>query len=93
VSANNLEIQNKLDEKNCPFCAEKIKSSAVKCKHCGSNLPIKVSGSNEWMKYTPIGKHTRRANMTGEDRRFMRWFWFWFFAIPFLLLLITKLFE
>lgn len=22
----------------CPFCAEKIKSKAVKCKHCGSDL-------------------------------------------------------
>lgn len=26
------------DEKKCPFCAELIKSEAVKCKHCGSTL-------------------------------------------------------
>ncbi|HBP0911844.1 TPA: hypothetical protein L5599_003515 [Pseudomonas aeruginosa] len=26
------------DEKKCPFCAEFIKSEAVKCKHCGSTL-------------------------------------------------------
>lgn len=26
------------DEKQCPYCSEVIKSSAVKCKHCGSDL-------------------------------------------------------
>lgn len=23
----------------CPFCAEEIKAEAVKCKHCGSEIP------------------------------------------------------
>lgn len=26
------------DLKDCPFCAEKIKLAAIKCKHCGSML-------------------------------------------------------
>ncbi len=26
------------DEKTCPFCAEKVKIAAIKCRHCGSEL-------------------------------------------------------
>lgn len=26
------------DERDCPFCAERIKKAALKCKHCGSSL-------------------------------------------------------
>lgn len=26
----------------CPFCAEEVKAAAVKCKHCGSALPLAV---------------------------------------------------
>lgn len=28
-----------VETKDCPFCAEKVRFSAVKCRHCGSALP------------------------------------------------------
>jgi hypothetical protein len=27
------------DERPCPFCAEAIKKAAIKCRHCGSEVP------------------------------------------------------
>lgn len=30
------------DYKKCPFCAEAVRKEAVKCKHCGSELPAPI---------------------------------------------------
>ncbi|HDI3035680.1 zinc ribbon domain-containing protein [Cronobacter sp. EKM101R] len=36
----------------CPFCAELVKSEAVKCKHCGSDLmPTQGEKGDLWIPY------------------------------------------
>jgi phage shock protein PspC (stress-responsive transcriptional regulator) len=35
--------------KNCPYCAESIQESAVKCRYCGSNLKP-TALSREWYR-------------------------------------------
>lgn len=41
--ADSLEVKSKT--KQCPYCAEEILEAAIKCKHCGSELPIKNNKS------------------------------------------------
>ena len=33
-------VKSNADTKKCPFCAEEVKLAAIKCKHCGSELPV-----------------------------------------------------
>lgn len=49
------------DSKKCPFCAEKIKFDAIKCKHCGEYLDGR---RNESQKYDNnyIYEQNRRNN-------------------------------
>lgn len=37
--ADSSKVERKT--KQCPYCAEDVLEAAIKCKHCGSDLPIK----------------------------------------------------
>jgi hypothetical protein len=39
LRATGIAVVLESDEVKCPYCAESVKRQAVKCKHCGSDLP------------------------------------------------------
>jgi len=38
MKGTGLAVKKVSDDVACPFCAEKIKRNAIKCKHCGSDI-------------------------------------------------------
>ncbi len=48
------------DTKQCPFCAEEINSTAIKCKHCGERLDAattpKASSNEKTVRRLPYWK-------------------------------------
>lgn len=39
LTARGTAVVAQSDERPCPYCAEPVKAAAVKCRHCGSDLP------------------------------------------------------
>jgi hypothetical protein len=41
--------------RQCPYCAEKIKLAAIKCKHCGSEIPPATVNTQQGDTQSPAG--------------------------------------
>ena len=45
LSVINLEAEEREKMKTCPYCMERIKPAAVKCRHCGSDIEQLLSSA------------------------------------------------
>lgn len=50
----------------CPFCAEEVRSAAIKCKHCGEALEPKRGGTIKIYKGYSIAKEAKGCSVDGR---------------------------
>ena len=62
------------DHKTFPYCAETIRSAAIKCKHCWADLGIKRAATQS----LPNGSELQA--LADDSQIFMRAFCYWFFG-------------
>ena len=57
------------DEKLCPFCAEVIKAAAVRCRWCGSDLPVDAATEETSVSEVSPTPPVREPEGSGSPRR------------------------
>jgi hypothetical protein len=52
---NDEPIETSSEFRQCPYCAERIKAAAIKCKHCGSEIPPATVNTQQGDTQSPAG--------------------------------------
>lgn len=64
MKGTGLAVKRENDEVDCPFCAEKVKRAAIKCKHCGGEL-----STSEEVSSSPSTARPTIASQVAEARQ------------------------
>jgi len=46
MTGRGLAVRKISEDRLCPYCAEMVKRAAVRCKHCGAEIPVLPEPSN-----------------------------------------------
>jgi|GEM_PF-6235193 len=76
----NENTKQETDEIECPYCAEKIKAEAKKCKHCGEFIDLQMRETTHLNKSDKTSQDIskQKENAISSKSRFGALFWFIF---------------
>lgn len=63
-------IESRSDDKQCPFCAERIKAAAVICRFCGRDLPAADAPAKKSEPIAPSIERMAELGITFDGTRY-----------------------